>query len=214
MLDVYDLIKKYKHKCTEKQVRLYNDDFSRSICLTFTCLHEYPFFFYVFRFLPTFILLLIFHQLNTRVVSGLHFCPRLCACNDLDESGSLLITCSIPTIIDLEFSKFETNGTSELNLNCLSSRRSYLKDEMFQHLHSLSTITIRYCKFYFITKQTLYHVYGLYKLEHLTIDVATDLSIHEHSFICTPKLHTLVIVNSGMAGLPAGNAWIKAHRDN
>lgn len=116
---------------------------------------SHPSLFYIFRFLTTFILLLIFHQLNTRVVSGLHFCPRLCECNGLDESGSLLIPCSIPTINDLECSKFETNGTSELNLDCLSSRRSYLKDEMFQHLHSFSTITIRYCKFDFITKQTL-----------------------------------------------------------
>lgn len=81
--------------------------------VTFTCLHEYPFF--IFRFLTTFILLLIIHQLNTGVVSGLHVCPRFCECNDLDDLGSLSITCSIPTINNLDFSKFEANATSVLN---------------------------------------------------------------------------------------------------
>lgn len=140
------------------------------------------------------------YALNSESISSLYVCPRLCKCNDLDGTGSLSITCSIPTINDLDFFKFETNVTSELNLDCVSSRRSHLEDRMFQHLYSFSTIAIRYCKFDFMSEQTLY---GLYKLEHLTIDRATDLSIHEHSFINTPNLQILTIVNSGMTGFLA-----------
>lgn len=71
------------------------------------------------------------YALNTESISRLYVCSRLYESNDMDETGSLSITCSKSTINDLEFLKFQTNVTSEINLDCLSSRRSHLEDKMF-----------------------------------------------------------------------------------